>query len=270
MSDQLISRLRSANPTPSAHVSHDELRERILASTPAWASTPPAGSSRASRRRVHRWVASGAVAAAALAAVLTISLSGRAPSVAQAFPVLNGPSTLTPAALQQSLQAGNYGVSGDGGINIAKGRAVGTPWGTGYVLTGPQNRFVCVFAPGLSSADWGASCAQTAMATSSGTAWAEYAYDSGTGTARLVALFPQGATATMQTGGGVPRQLSLSHGLLALDITSPTQIAVTINGHTATYHFTPQHARPAPTPTPASGSSGSTTAAAAPPTRTTP
>lgn len=268
MSDQLLSRLRSANPTPSAHVSNDELRERLLASTPPWAATPPAKSSRASTRRVHRWVASGAVAAAALAAVLIISLSGRAPSVAQAFPVLNGPSTLTPAALQQSLRY--YGVSGDGGINIAKGRTVDTPWGTGYVLTGQDNRFVCVVAPGLSSADWGASCAQTAMAASSGTAWEEYAYDSGTDTARLVALLPHGATATMQTGGEAPRQLSLSHGLLALDITSPTQIAVTINGHTATYHFTPQHATPAPTPTPASGSSGSTTAAAARPTTTTP
>lgn len=198
--------------------------------------------------------------------MLVISVSGRVPSVAQAFPILNGPSVLTPAALQQSLSY--YGVSGDGGISIAKGRTVDTPWGTGYILTGPDNRFICVVAPGLSSADWGASCAQTAMATSSGTAWAEYAYDSGTDTARLVALFPQGATATMQTGGGAPRQLSLSDGLLAVDITSPTQIAVTINGHTATDQFSPQQATPAPSP--ASGSSGSTTAAAAPRTSTTP
>jgi hypothetical protein len=259
VSDQLISRLRSANPTLPAHVSNDQLRERILASTPTWALTAPTESSRASTRRVRRWVASGAVAAAALAGVLTISLSGRAPSVAQAFPALNGPSTLTPAALQQSLRY--YGVSGDGGINITKGRTVDTPWGTGYILTGPDNRFVCVVAPGLSSADWGASCAQTAMAASSGTAWGEYAYDSGTDTARLIALFPQGATATMQTRGGAPRHLSLSNGLLAVDITSPAQIAVRINGHTVTHQFSPQQATPAPTSAP--GSSGSTTAAAA-------
>lgn len=270
MSDQLISRLRSANPTPPAdHVSHDQLRERIVADTPAWALVPSTRSSRASTRRVRRWVASGVVAAAVLAVVLTISLSGRAPRVAQAFPALNGPTTLTPVALQQSLRY--YGVAGDGGLNIARGRPVDTPWGTGYILAGPGNRFICVVAPGLSRADWGASCAQTAMATSAGTAWAEYAYDSGTDTARLVALFPQGATATMQTGGTAPRQLSLSNGLLAVDVTSATEIAVTIDGHTATYQFSPQQATPAPTSP--SGSSGSTTAAAAtatPPTSTTP
>lgn len=267
MSDQLMSRLRSANPTPPAHVSNDELRERILASAPAWASSAPNKTIRASRRRMHRWVASGAVAAAALVAVLVFSLSGRAPSVAQAFPALNGPFTLTPAALQQSLRY--YGVSGgNDGLNIAKGRTVNTPWGTGYVLTGPNNRFVCVVAPGLSSVDWGASCAPMSRATSLGTAWAEYAFDSGTHTARLVALFPQGATATMQAGRGASRQLTFSDGLLAVDITAPTQIAVTINGHTTAYQFSPKQATPAPVST--SGSSGSTTASAAPPTSTAP
>jgi hypothetical protein len=218
--------------------------------------------------RLRLGVAASAIGAAALAVVLTaVSLSGSAPSVAQAFPALNGPSALTPVALQQSLSAGQYGLSSSV-LNIAKGRTVDTPWGTGYVLTGPDNRFVCVVAPGLSRADWGASCASTAMATSSGTGWAEYAYDSATDTARLVALFPKGATATMQTGGGAPRQLSLSDGLLAVDITSPTQIAVTINGHTDTHQFSPHEATPAPTST--SGSSGSTTAAAATPTSTAP
>lgn len=272
MSDQLITRLRNANPTPPVPVSNDELRERILASTPTWASTPAPKSKRASTRRIQRWVASGAVAAAALAAVLIISLSGRAPSVAQAFPALNGPSTLTPTALQQSLKT--YGVSpNNDGINIAKGRAVTTPWGTGFLLTGPDQRFVCVVAPGLSSEDWGASCAPMARATSLGTAWAEYAYDPGTHTARLIALFPQGATATMQSGGGATRQLSFSDGLLAIDITSPTRIAVTIHDHTTTYQFSPQQATPAlssSTGSSSSGSSESTTATATPPTNTTP
>lgn len=274
--DPVMSRLRNANPDRLADMRNDQLRDRIVSITPTWRTGDRATEPtlrRAWMPKISRAVglrsgiAASGMVAAALAAVLVISFSGRAPSVAQAFPALNGPSVLTPAALQQSLRY--YGVSGDGGINIAKGRTVDTPWGTGYILTGPDNRFVCVVAPGLNSADWGASCAQTAMAISSGTAWAEYAYDSGADTARLVALFPQGATATMQTGGGAPRQLSLSDGLLAVDITSPTQIAVTINGHTATDQFSPQQATPAPTST-TSGSSGSTTAAAAPPTSTAP
>lgn len=277
--DPVMSRLRDANPVRVVDMRDEQLRDLIVSRTPPWRLNDRAGKLAVRRAWVPKispiggvrsGIAAVGMVAVALTLALTVSLSGTAPNVAQAFPALNGPSTLTPAALQQSLR--EYGVSGGtDGLNIAKGRTVDTPWGTGYILTGPDNSFVCVVAPGLSSADWGASCASTAMATSSGTAWAEYAYDSGTDTARLVALFPQGATATMQTGGGAPRQLSLSNGLLAVDITSPTQIAMTINDHTATYQFSPQQATPAPTP--ASGSSGSTTAAAAtptPPTSTTP
>ena len=133
--------------------------------------------------------------------------------------------------------------------------------GNGYILTAPDNRFICVIAPGLNSTDWGASCAQTKLATSSGTLRKEYAYDPTTHTARYLALLPKGATATLQTSGGTARQLGLPDGLLAVDISSPTRIAVTINGHTTTDQVSPQDATPASSAP--SGSATSTTATAA-------
>jgi hypothetical protein len=269
-----MSRLRDANPDRVADLRDEQLRDLIVSRTPPWRLNDRAGKLAVQRAWVPKispvGVRSGIAAlgmvAVALAVALTVSLSGTAPNVAQAFPALNDPSVLTPAALGQSLKV--YGVDPhNDGLNIARGHVVGTPWGTGYILTDPDNRFVCVVAPGLSSADWGASCAQTKLATSSGTARMEYAYDSATHTARLLALLPQGATATMQTSGGTPRQLGLSDGLLAVDITAPTQISVTINGHNTTDHFSPQGATPAPASA-TSGPSGteSTTTVEATPT----
>lgn len=264
--DPVMARLRDANPDRVSDLRDEQLRDLIVSRTPPWRLND-----RAAKLAVRRaWVSkispvggvrSGIAAlgmvAVALAVALIVSLSGTEPNVAQAFPALKGPSVLTPAALGRSLTV--YGVDPhNDGLNIARGHVVGTPWGTGYILTGPDNRFVCVVAPGLSSADWGASCAQTKLATSSGTARREYAYDSATHTARLLALLPQDATATTQTSGGRARQLILSDGLLAVDITSPTQIAVTINGHTMTDQVSPQDAAPAPTST-TSGLSGSAT-----------
>ena len=163
MSDSLISRLHRANPAPLTHVSDDRLRERILASTPAWASTPPTNPALACRRRVQRWVASSAAAAAALAAMLVISLSGSTPNVAQAFPILKGSSTITPSELRSSLTS--YGVAPNSdGLDVAHGHAVNTRWGTGYVLTNPRETAICIVAPGLRSDGWGASCASRSQA----------------------------------------------------------------------------------------------------------
>lgn len=252
--DPVMSRLRDANPDRVVDLRDEELRDLIVSHTPTW--RPNDRTRNAALRRawvskilpVGRFrpgIAVSGMVAAALAVALTVSLSGSAPNVANAFPVLNAPSVLTPVALQQSLAI--YGVGPhDGGIDIARGRAVGTPWGNGYVLTSPGAGFVCIVAPGLGNADWGASCSQTKQATSSGTARELYAYDSATHTARLLVLLPRGATATMQTSGGPTRPLSLSDGVLAVDITSPTRVAVTINGHTTTDRVSPQDATPAP------------------------
>ena len=154
--DRVMSRLRDANPDRVADIRNEQLRDLIVSHTPTWRSSDRADE-RALRRgwvpKISRFGALGAgiaasgIAAAALAVALTVSLSGSAPNVAQAFPALNGPSVLTPAALALSLR--NYGVGGDGGIDIAKGHVVGTPWGNGDVLTGPGDSFVCVVAPGL-------------------------------------------------------------------------------------------------------------------------
>jgi hypothetical protein len=277
--DPLMIRLHDANPEPQVGTHNQQLRDHIVSQAAPWNSNDRVGGPGLGRNRVPaaglRWgIAAGVMLAGAVAVALTVvALSGSAPSVAQAFPALSRPSTLTPAALQQSLKI--YGGTAEG-IDIAKGHTVQTPWGKGYVLTGPNDEFVCVVAPGLNSADWGASCAQTVMATTRGTGQAEYAYDSRTGTARLLALLPHGATATIETAGKAPRRLSLSDGVLAIGIAKPTRIAVTINGHTTTHQVFPQEAMPASGSTLGSNgsstvaSSESTTSAAANVTRTAP
>jgi hypothetical protein len=262
MSDPLMSRLRSANPEPLTHVSNDQTQQRILESVPAWAtwdSIPPPNSPRASRRRVQRWVASGAVAAAALAAVLIISLSGRAPNVAQAFPILNGSSTITPSELSRSLLI--YGVDpGNDGIDIEHGHAVSTLWGTGYVLTNPRRTAICVVAPGLEPDGWGAACAPQSRATTTGVLY-EYAYDSALHSARLIALFPRGTIVTTTTPGGTRHHEKLDNGVLSINITRPEQLTITIAHHTTIDHVAPKDAHPVYGTASGSSSATSTTAA---------
>lgn len=270
--DAVMSRLRAANPDRVVDMRNEELRNLIVAQMPPWRLHDRA----ARRARRRTWVlqilpvralrsaiAAGGVVAVALVVALVVSLPRSAPSVAQAFPVLNDPSVLTPVALQQSLRSYGVGPHADG-LSIARGHVVSTPWGNGYVLTNPGGGFVCVVAPGLSSAGWGASCARTAQATLRGTSLEEYAYDSATRTARFLELLPKGATATMQTSAGPTRQLSLSDGLLAVDITAPTKIAITINGHTITDQVSPRNATAAPTSVTSTVSATSTTVAATP------
>lgn len=192
--------------------------------------------------RAQRWVAGGAVAAAALAAVLVISLSGRAPNVAQAFPILNGSSTITPSELHRSLIY--YGVSaGDDGINIGHGHAVSTRWGTGYVLTNPHRTTICVVAPGLDSHGWGAACAPRSQATTAGVFY-EYAYDSALHSARLIGLFPRGAVVRTTARGGTQHRERLVNGVLSINVSHLTQIAITIAHHTAIDHVAPRDAHP--------------------------
>jgi len=257
-----MSRLRSANPEPSTHVSDDQLQQRILVSVPTWAtwdSIPPTRSTLASRRRVQRWMASGAVSAAALAAVLIISLSGRAPDVAQAFPILNGSSTITPSELSRSLLI--YGVApNNDGIDIEHGHAVSTRWGTGYVLTNPSRTAICVVAPGLEPDGWGAACATRSRATTTGTFY-EYAYDSTLHSARVIGLFPRGAIVTTTIPGGAPRREKLDNGVLAINISRPEQLTITIAHHTTIDHVAPKDAHPVYGTASRSSSATSTTAA---------
>lgn len=243
-SDALMTRLRCANPERLTPTSDDELKRRILMTAPEWASIPQAGRTVAPRAaRRQRWVASGAVVAAALAAVLVISLSGRAPNIAQAFPVLKGPSTITPSELRSSLTS--YGVApNNDGLDIGHGRAVSTRWGTGYVLTNPRETFICVVAPGLDSHDWGASCASRSQATVTGTSLYVYAYDFAMHSARLLALFPKGALVTTTTRSGTGHRVRLDNGVLATNFRRREQITITIAHHTTIAHVAPRDAHP--------------------------
>lgn len=242
--DPLMSRLRRANPEHPVRVSDDELRERILSIAPGWASDPAGGTAAPSGRHVRRWLATGVLAAAILTVALIISFSGRTLSVAQAFPVLNRPSVITPAELNSSLRI--YGVSPTGdGLDTGHGHPVRTPWGTGYVLTDPHHTIICVLAPGLDAHDWGASCANETQATASGTIGHLWAYGSTTHSARFIRLLPRGASVTATTRDGRRHSVRLHDGLLATNVTQPERISTTIDHHTTSFDLAPKDASPA-------------------------
>jgi hypothetical protein len=259
---ELLREITSAAP-PDVRGDRHRARDHQRWRPHAWTTrhllpNSPRATAGSSGRHARGWLAGGVLAAAILAVVLVVLLSGRAPSVADAFPVLNRPSVITPAELRGSLAI--YGVSGTGGLDIGHGRPVSTPWGTGYVLTNPHDTIICVVAPGLDSHDWGASCANQTQATATGTYWYLWAYDSATHSARFIALYPQGATVTSTTRDGTRRSVRLHHGLLAADITQPERISITIDHHTTSFELTPTHASPAYGT--ATGSSTATTATA--------
>jgi hypothetical protein len=261
-----MSRLRDANPDRLVEVRNDQLKHRIVSLETTWRVEDRRSALGQWRGRLPRLprMATSAVALAVLAVALTVALSGSSSNIAQAFPALSGPSVLTPATLQQSPSLKSYGVAPDaGGLDIKTGHTVDTRWGAGYVLTSSQG-FMCLVAPGLSAADWGASCERTDAATSSGTRPTLYARDDAAQTARLLALLPQGANATTRTAGGPPREVNLRDGVLAIDIDSPTDVAITVNDHTRTLQVSPQNAFQAPDPARASPSksAGSATARA--------
>jgi hypothetical protein len=238
-----MSRLHRANPQRSIYLSDDQLKARILATATEWTSVERGTAAVTSRPHLRHWLASGAVSAAALAAVLIVSLSGRAPNVAQAFPILKGSSTITPSELSRSLAIYGVGPNNDG-LDIAHGHAVSTRWGTGYVLTNPRETAICVVAPGLDSQDWGASCATRSQATTSGTFY-EYAYDSALHSSRLIGLFPRGTTVTTTTPGGTRHRERMDNGVLAINVSRPEQLTITIAHHTTIDHVAPKDAHPA-------------------------
>jgi hypothetical protein len=207
---------------------------------PAWRRK----TTRVSKRRLQLGTLSATVVAAVAAVVFAVSLSGHAPTAAQAFPVLNGPVRITPSELQASLA--DYGVSGSGGLDPRHGHPITTPWGTGYVLTPAhptsatarsEGDLICLVAPGRSPRDWGASCQNQHQATSAGTFIREYAYDTTSRSARLIGLYPRGAVVTAQSPNGARRKVALNDGVLAINITRPIELTVTIDHHTVTSHI---------------------------------
>lgn len=279
MDNAIMDRLRAANPTPSAAVLDENLRARIMA-MPADARLlvpdakphrlPAAGRHqrpaqpfwRIWARRHRGWLA--AVSAAVVGCVILAGVAASSsPPIAQAFPVLRKQTVLTPADLEHALAV--YGVStpGDVGLNAGRGHPVTTPWGTGYVLTNSDRSVICLLAPGTVAQPWGASCARTAMAAHHGTADFAYAYDKSTRSARFITLVPADATATVLPSDGQVRTLAIHDGVVAFDVTGPTVLTTSVDGHASTITITPSDATPAlGWPQPGASSQSPTTAAA--------
>jgi hypothetical protein len=218
---------------------------------------------RSDRVRPHRVGA----AVVLLACVTAIALGVAAPwsggmSLAQAFPVLSGPSTLTPASLSQALRI--YGVgAGDDGLDIQHARPIPTPWGKAYVLTNAPQTAVCVAVPAPAPVAWIASCNQAKSARTYGTAPVSYAYDTADDSVRFVALVPAGATASLNTGSRTT-PVPIHNDLLAFTAEPGSEIQITIHGRSFADEVTrgtTAQGSSRDSASPAQGSASSTTAA---------
>jgi hypothetical protein len=147
--------------------------------------------------------------------------------LAQAFPVLSGPTTLTPASLGRALKI--YGVDpSNDGLNIQHARPVPTPWGQAFVLTNAAKEFVCVAVPAPEPVGWVASCNQAKRAETYGTAPVSFAYNKARDSVRVVALVPAGATASLITAS-LTATVVTHDNLLALTAKPGSEIQITVH-----------------------------------------
>lgn len=224
-------------------------------------SPSAAGRHRSSRSWRHattprRWAAALTAAALIACVVAFIDLTSEsAPSLAQAFPVLNSPAISVPELV---------GLLRDGGatlenarVDVHDARAITTPWGTGYVLTDKDANRICLAVPGLGHA-WWAGCGTATMAKRQGVD-IELSFDKAEA-AEYVAVLPKGATATIQLQDGKTKVSPLREGVLAIVIHHPTIITTIVAGRTTQTTLTP----PSKSPTTGAGVSAPTPPSAAP------
>ncbi len=204
-----------------------------------------------------------AVAVVLVACVTAIAIGVASPwnggtSLAQAFPVLSGPTTLTPASLSQALKVYGVGANNDG-LDRQHAHPVRTPWGEAYVLTNASKEAVCVAAPAPDSIAWVASCNQTNIAQTYGTALVSFAYDRTNNSVRVVALLPAGASVLLITGGQ-RTTVPIHQNLLALTAKPGSEVRVSVHGRSFADKVTtgataPDLSRGGSSPAQASGSS---------------
>ncbi len=248
-----LARLRDANPHRSERLSDERLKDHIVSLDTNWEAHSLAVAGERGDRVTPKFRPKPQLVIVAVALALTLMasglLSGSDSRIAQAFPVLQSSTELTPAALQQSPALKTYGFGPETArsFDIEAGHPVKTPWGTGYVLQSSQG-LLCIVAPGLNSVDWGGSCASDDIAAAEGTRLTAYAREDAKGEARVLALLPRGASATIRAGEGAAHEVDVRDGVLATLITSPVQIVITTDSATRSYQVSPRTALKAADP----------------------
>ena len=173
----------------------------------------------------------GAIAALVVAA-LSI-LPAAEPALARAFPILTHQAVMLPARYRQALRAQHLVVSSG---RIAHDRAYGfrTPRGTGYVVVGPRDRWLCILIPAIDSTSAGIRCETARQLLQSATGGIRVITHHGNRT-EIVELIRQGVAAIVIADG--TRTVADNDGIIAITTNSSATITTTTVGKRSTITY---------------------------------
>lgn len=211
-----------------------ELRAQVAArSVPAPPQTMPSAKPSHTvairhRLRVPRLTAPLAAATAALTTGVLTLLPATTPALARAFPILGGPTHALPSRLARVLRAQWHGGTSPS-FDLKHAYAFRTAAGTGYVIVDRRTRWLCILVPGFSSNTAGGRCERVTLARLGQPPLA--VHQSGSGhSQQIIALLPQGATASARTATGQMRRLTFHAGVLAVVSRGPVTVTTTLTG----------------------------------------
>jgi hypothetical protein len=188
-------------------------------------STAPAATPRC--RRIPRLSLPAAAALAALVTGVLTLLPAATPTLAQAFPILNGPARRLPARLTQALRA-QWRTGTRPRFDLSRAYAFRTAAGTGYVLVDRGSRWMCILIPGFATDAAGGRCERVTVARLGQTPL-EVRISAGAHRQEIVALLPRGTAASALTASGA-QQAHTRSGVLAVVSRGPVTVTTTAAG----------------------------------------
>jgi hypothetical protein len=207
-----------------------QLRDRV--SEQARTLEPPRATARVPatrprRRRVPRLSLPAAATLAALVTALLTLLPAATPTLAQAFPILDGPAHALPARFARALHARWRAGSGPS-FDLRHAYTFHTPAGTGYVVIDRSSRWMCILVPGFSTAAAIGRCERVNLARR-GQPPLTLRISAHRDRQEVVALLPRGAAASATSAGHRLRVVP-DHGVLAIVSAGAVTVTTTVAG----------------------------------------
>jgi hypothetical protein len=178
--------------------------------------------------RASSVLTAAAAAVAMLVAVLNL-LPGGQTALAQAFPILTQRPAQLPAALERILRSQRLPNSSQPS-DRERAYAFQAPTGTGYVVVDQQEKWICLFVPGLGTGSGNILCEAAFRLLSEKPRGLKLSGEHH-GSEEIVELLPKGSTATLISTQSA-RPVALHHGVLTVVTHRPVSITTTINGRT--------------------------------------
>lgn len=182
-------------------------------------------------RRAPRLSLPGAAALAALLTGLLTLLPAAGPTLAQAFPILNGPAQRLPVRLARVLRTG-WRAGSAPWFDIDHAYPFGTAAGAGYVVVDQSSRWICILVPGFSPDHPRRRCEQVRFARL-GRPPLQLRIAAGRHRQEIVALLPRGAAAFVLPLGGTTRRVTVRSGVLVSTSARPVTVTTTFAGRPA-------------------------------------